>query len=256
MLHSPCWVVVEATRVNVLLPAGLAKIVTRWLSVLPGAVVATVPLSLIARLKSTVRDWLSIETERVPATCTTSFSAARVPSWTAYVPANGKTCAYDAPGWIIPDLNEPSSATTCRATLSLFFQMTRSPFWIEITVGANPVAVMPAVWSSAPAGAAAARPRTSRGRMMSFRIRLCPPCVLVCTPMLSGGAPIKTTCKQALHGFYGLDLGDAQPAADHGFGRLAAAGVASHGWQEVVAVEREQVDFGRCAHRRCARDVA
>src|SRR4051794_25607217 len=165
-------------------------------------------------------------------------------------------CAYEPPGWIRPDFHEPSSATICRAVASVFFQTTRSPFWIAITAGVKPTAAMVAPWSSAPAGAAAARPRTSKGRRMSFRIGCSPlGSSMVCTPMLSGFVQGKTTCNASLHGFYALNLRHAEPAADHASRRLRAAGMAGDGGQEVVAVEREQVGVSRRPNGRGARDV-
>src|SRR5881392_2710621 len=74
--------------------------------------------------------------------------------------------------------------------------------------------------------------------------------------MVSASLQAKTACNQSLHAFYALDLGDAEPATDHGFGRLPAARMAGHGWEEIVAVEREQRDVGRRANGRCPRHVA
>src|SRR3954462_3289596 len=206
--QTPFSVVVRATCRNSEVPNGRASMLTTS----PSAPALEIePWSRTARKICTVLALCCIWTARTEATSTAPRWFVLKAPWYVYVPPLTKVCDQLSPGFSTGDLNELSSATIWRSTASLFFQVTVSPFSIEIS-GGKPVGAIEAVDLPPLPGAAAARPgiplrspalpRRGRGRaravtraFASVGVPLCRSWsveLLTCsTPLLSRQKPLQ-----------------------------------------------------------------
>ena len=84
------------------------------------------------------RFWL-IKSQRLNVTATLPRMPGLIAPWYANVPADENAYENVAPGARTSDLNEPSSATIWCDVVSVFFQVTTSPFWTVTVEGLKPV---------------------------------------------------------------------------------------------------------------------